>query len=218
MSIRSAWATVTSSVSGTTPSSRLRTSWRSPSRPTALDRLATRQANHVIFASAIIETIEDSTYGTINALVTRLNQGHFGGGQGQGYVFMSGAPVSGTVQRVPLRVQTENFNAGAALNAVNASSFRLGAATTSIVLQSEQISWAELQIVGIEFGTPIKTVATDSVFFEDLQVGVEPVSSRRRVPSQRLTSWVTSPVVAVEHTACVVFARTRSSRQPTVPA
>lgn len=127
--------------------------------------------NHVIFASAIIETIEDSTYGTINALVTRLNQGHFGGGQGQGYVFMSGAPVSGTVQRVPLRVQTENFNAGAALNAVNASSFRLGAATTSIVLQSEQISWAELQIVGIEFGTPIKTVATDSVFFEDLQVG-----------------------------------------------
>ena len=134
-------------------------------------QVAAPAGNHVIFASAIIETIEDSTYGKINALTTRLNQGHFGGGQGKGYVFMSGAPVSGTVQRVPLRVQTENFNAGAALNAVNASSFRLGNATTSIVLQSEQISWAELQIVGIEFGTPIKTVATDSVFFQDLQVG-----------------------------------------------
>lgn len=120
---------------------------------------------HVIFASAIIETIEDSTYGTINSLVTRLNQGHFGGGQGAGYVFMSGAPVSGTVQRVPMRTTT----AGA--GAINASSFRLNAANATYTLQSEQISWAELQIVGIEFGTPIKSVATDSVFFEDLQVG-----------------------------------------------
>ena len=126
--------------------------------------------NHVIYASAIIETIEDSTYGTLNALTTRLNQGSLGGGQGGGYVFPTGAPVSGTVQRVPMRVLTEN-GAAPVVNALAASSMRLTPALANIVLQSEQISWAELQIVGIEFGTPIKQVATDSVFFEDLQVG-----------------------------------------------
>lgn len=121
--------------------------------------------NTLLYVSAIIETIEDSTYGKINSLTERLNLGHFGGGQGMGYVFPSGAPVSGTVQRVPMRTTT----AGA--GALGASSFRLNNANNQIVLQSEQISWAELQIVGIEFGTPIKSNALDAVLFEDLQVG-----------------------------------------------
>jgi len=119
----------------------------------------------VVYASAIIETIEDTTYGRVNALTTRLNLGHFGGGQGAGYVFPSGAPVSGTIQRVPMRT------VAAGAGAINASSFRLNNAVNLVNLQSEQISWAELQIVGIEFGTPIKTAAIDTIFFEDLQVG-----------------------------------------------
>jgi hypothetical protein len=121
--------------------------------------------NTVLYVSAIIETIEDTTYGTVNSLTQRLNLGHFGGGQGAGYTYMTGAPVSGTIQRVPMRSTT----AGA--GAINASSFRLNNANNQLTLQSEQISWAELQIVGVEFGTPIKTNGLDVVTLEDLQVG-----------------------------------------------
>lgn len=121
--------------------------------------------NTVLYVSAIIETIEDTTYGTVNALTQRLNLGHFGGGQGAGYTYMTGAPVSGTIQRVPMRSTT----AGA--GAINASSFRLNGVNNQLTLQSEQISWAELQIVGIEFGTPVKTNPLDVVTLEDLQVG-----------------------------------------------
>ena len=122
--------------------------------------------NTVLYVSAIIETIEDTTYGTVNSLTQRLNLGHFGGGQGAGYTYMTGAPVSGTIQRVPMRAQ-----AATVVTALNASTFRLNGAANVIILQSEQISWAELQIVGVEFGTPIKTNPLDVVTLEDLQVG-----------------------------------------------
>ena len=127
-------------------------------------------AGHLIYASAIIETIEDTTYGRINNLTQRLNTGGFGGGQGKGYVFPSGAPQSGTIQRVPMRVLTEN-GAAPVVNALAASSFRLTGGVNLITLQSEQISWAELQIVGVEAATPVKTNVLDGIFFEDLQVG-----------------------------------------------
>ena len=129
-------------------------------------QVATAAGNTVLYVSAIIETIEDTTYGTVNALTQRLNLGHFGGGQGNGYVFPTGAPVSGTIQRVPMRAQ-----AATAVTAINASTFRLNNAANQIILQSEQISWAELQIVGVEFGTPNKTNPLDVIVLEDLQVG-----------------------------------------------
>ena len=134
-------------------------------RGTGFGQNGPTNGSSVVYASAIIETIEDTTYGRVNSLTQRLNLGHFGGGQGAGYVFPSGAPVSGTIQRVPMRTTA----AGAGV--INASSFRMNNAFNVINLQSEQISWAELQIVGIEFGTPIKTNVLDTIFFEDLQVG-----------------------------------------------
>lgn len=119
-----------------------------------------------VFASAVIETIVDTTYGRLNNWTERLNLGHFGGGQGQGYVFMRGAPLAGTVQRVPMRVQADD-----ATNPAGSVSCRLTGGVNAVTMVSEQISWAELQIVGLEFGQPIKTVATDATLFEDLQVG-----------------------------------------------
>jgi hypothetical protein len=122
----------------------------------------------ILYVSAVIETIEDSTYGKINNWQYRLNQGSLGGGQGQGYVFPQGAPISGTIQRIPMRVL-----AAAGPNVANTSCFRLNnalAAAGGIVLQSEQISWAEMQIVGFEISTPTKTNVLDVLTVEDLTV------------------------------------------------
>jgi len=121
-----------------------------------------------LYVSAVIETIEDSTYGKINNWQQRLNLGSLGGGQGRGYVFPQGAPISRTIQRIPMRVLTADVT-----NDVNTSSFRLTpalAAAGGIVLQSEQIAWAEMQIVGFEIATPLKANVTDVPTVEDLQV------------------------------------------------
>ena len=121
-----------------------------------------------LYVSAVIETIEDSTYGRINNWQHRLNLGSLGGGQGKGYVFPQGAPISGTIQRIPMRVLTAD-----ATNDVNTSSFRITpalAAAGGIVLQSEQIAWAEMQIVGFEVSTPFKANVLDVPTVEDLQV------------------------------------------------
>ena len=119
-----------------------------------------------IFASAVIETIVDTTYGRLNNWTERLNNQAVMGGQGQGYAFMRGAPIAGTVQRVPMHVQ-----AGDGQNPAGSISARLLGATNAVTMVSEQIAWAELQIVGLEIGEPIKGVATDAVLFEDLTVG-----------------------------------------------
>jgi hypothetical protein len=136
--------------------------------------LANTAGNTTIIASAVIETIVDTTYGRLNNWTQRLNQGHFTGaqqgpdGDGSNYVFMRGAPISGTVQRVPMRIQAAD-----AINPADAIGFNFpgGGALNTLVLQSEQISWAQLQIVGLELGEPVKAVATDCLYFEDLTVG-----------------------------------------------
>ena len=134
------------------------------SGPNAGGGLTNTVGNTAVYCSAIIETIEDTTYGHINSMTARLNLGHFGGGQGQGYYFPSGAPLAGTIQRVPMRVAIAD-----GINPLGVSGFTVGAAANTVNLISEQISWAELQIVGIEIATPVKGVATDVLLFEDLQ-------------------------------------------------
>ncbi len=110
----------------------------------------------LLYASVLIETLDDSTYGRINTMQERLNLGHFGGGQGGGNEFMWGTPQAGTLQRVPMT------------NANGDTAFQLALANAN--LTSEQISWAQLQIVGLEIATPIKTVVTDVALVQDFRV------------------------------------------------
>lgn len=119
-----------------------------------------------IEASCIVEILDDQVYGNINSLEARR------GGAG-GLLSSMAAPGAGWVERIPMLVQTTD-----AFNLEGAPQAKLGwddtadTAVASVALESEDIPYADSQVVGLEVEYIEGTDATypHIVLLEDYKV------------------------------------------------
>lgn len=123
--------------------------------------------NTIVSCAAVVEVIEDDIYGTLNNPEAREA---FRQGQGPsldgGYTFPEGTPVASTLERIQMVVETAD-----ALNGANARFFQMTNAVNSVNLISDTIGYADNQVVGIEIGTPTKSLVTDQCLITNIRVG-----------------------------------------------